>query len=410
MKFYETLLTALSALAAHKLRSFLTMLGIIIGVSSVVVMMGLGGGAQKKVEAQLDSMGTNMLLVRGPSRHDRGVSQGSASAATLQQADARFIADEVQGVRYAAPWISGSAQVVSGNANWSSRVYGITADYLPIHNWQLAYEQDIENLVFRSNGKDVIIGTTVAEELFGHENPLGQQIRINKVPFTVQAVLESKGEDSRGSDQDDIMMVPIQTARKSLFGVRRGLPTAVDAIWVQVAELDNMEWVSSEVNALLEQRYRIKPGAGTTFRITNMTERLKMRAEAGQVFNSLLAGVACVSLLVGGIGIMNIMLVSVTERTREIGVRLALGARQSDVLAQFLIEAIVLCGIGGMVGIGVAVLGLYGAEVFTGLPVHIEWWISLVSVLFSALIGLFFGFYPARKASRLNPVDALRYD
>ncbi|MET4694242.1 ABC transporter permease [Endozoicomonas lisbonensis] len=409
MKFIETLLTALSALAAHKLRSFLTMLGIIIGVSSVVVMMGLGGGAQKQVEAQLDSMGTNMLLVRGPSRQDRGVSQGAGGVATLQQADARFIAEEVQGVSYAAPWISGSVQVVSGNSNWSTRVNGITADFLYIHNWQLAYDQQIDQLEFRTNGKDVIIGSTVAEELFGRDNPLGQQIRINKVPFTVQGVLESKGEDARGSDQDDIMMVPIQTARRSLFGTRRGLPTAVDSIWVQVAELDDMEWVGGEINALLEQRYRIKPGSAG-FRITNMTERLKMRAEAGQVFNSLLAGVACVSLLVGGIGIMNIMLVSVTERTREIGVRLALGARQADVLAQFLIEAIVLCGIGGLLGIGVAVIGLFGAEYLTGLPVYIEWWISIVSVLFSALIGLFFGFYPARKASRLNPVDALRYD
>ena len=409
MKFIETLLTALSALAAHKLRSFLTMLGIIIGVSSVVVMMGLGGGARKQVEAQLDSMGTNMLLVRGPSRQDRGVSQGAGGVATLQQADARFIAEEVQGVRYAAPWISGSVQVVSGNSNWSTRVNGITADYLYIHNWQLSYGQQIDQLEFRTNGKDVIIGSTVAEELFGRENPLGQQIRINKVPFTVQGVLESKGEDARGSDQDDIMMVPIQTARRSLFGTRRGLPTAVDSIWVQVAELDDMEWVGGEINALLEQRYRIKPGS-VGFRITNMTERLKMRAEAGQVFNSLLAGVACVSLLVGGIGIMNIMLVSVTERTREIGVRLALGARQADVLSQFLIEAIVLCGIGGLLGIGVAVIGLFGAEYLTGLPVYIEWWISIVSVLFSALIGLFFGFYPARKASRLNPVDALRYD
>ena len=410
MKFMETLLTALAALAAHKLRSFLTMLGIIIGVSSVVVMMGLGGGAQKQVEAQLDSMGTNMLLIRGPSRQDRGVSQGAGGAATLQQADARFITDEIVGVTYAAPWISGSVQVVSGNANWSTRVNGITADYLHIHNWQLAHGQEIDHLQFQSNSKDVVIGSTVAEELFGHENPLGQQIRINKVPFTVQAVLESKGEDARGSDQDDIIMVPIQTARRRLLGSRKGLPTAVDSIWVQVKELDDMEWVSSEIQALLEQRYRIRPGSNSSFRITNMTERLKMRAEAGQVFNSLLAGVACVSLLVGGIGIMNIMLVSVTERTREIGVRLALGARQSDVLAQFLIEAIVLCGIGGLFGIGVAVLGLYGAEYVTGLPVFIEWWISVASVLFSALIGLFFGFYPARKASRLNPVDALRYD
>lgn len=410
MKFIETLLTALAALAAHKLRSFLTMLGIIIGVSSVVVMMGLGGGAQKQVEAQLDSMGTNMLLIRGPSRQDRGVSQGAGGAATLQQADARFITDEIVGVTYAAPWISGSVQVVSGNSNWSTRVNGITADYLHIHNWQLAHGQEIDQLQFQSNSKDVVIGSTVAEELFGHENPLGQQIRINKVPFTVQAVLESKGEDARGSDQDDIIMVPIQTARRRLLGSRKGLPTAVDSIWVQVAELDDMEWVSGEIQALLEQRYRIRPGSDSSFRITNMTERLKMRAEAGQVFNSLLAGVACVSLLVGGIGIMNIMLVSVTERTREIGVRLALGARQTDVLAQFLIEAIVLCGIGGLFGIGVAVLGLYGAEYITGLPVFIEWWISVVSVLFSALIGLFFGFYPARKASRLNPVDALRYD
>lgn len=409
MKFIETLMTALSALAAHKLRSFLTMLGIIIGISSVVVMMGLGAGAQKQVEEQLDAMGTNMLLVRGPSRNDRGVSQGAGSVATLQQADAEAIANEVSGVSYVAPWISGNVQVVQGNANWSTRVNGVTADYLSIHNWQLAYDQDINNLTFRSGGKDVILGATVAEQLFGTENPLGQQIRINKVPFTVQGVLEAKGEDARGSDQDDTMMVPIQTARRRLFGSRPGLPTSVDAIWVQVAGLDQMDWVAGEINNLLMQRHRIRTD-GTGFRITNMTERLQMRAEAGQVFNSLLAGVACVSLLVGGIGIMNIMLVSVTERTREIGVRLALGARQRDVLMQFLIEAVVLCGIGGIVGIGAAVLGLLGAERVTGLPVAIEPRIALVSVMFSAFIGLFFGFYPARKASRLNPVDALRYD
>ena len=386
------------------------MLGIIIGVSSVVVMMGLGAGAQKKVESQIDSLGTNMLRVRGAPRSSRGVSQGATGVARLVQGDAAAISEEITGVSYVAPYISGMVQVVRGNANWSTRVYGVTADYTEIHNWELVMGHALDLTDLNRNGKDIFLGATVAKELFGDENPLGQRIRINKVPFTVQGVFRARGESMTGSDQDDVMLAPIITVRKKLLGVRMSSPMAVDALSVQVTELDDMDRVSSDIQLLLNQRHRIRPTKENSFRITNMTQRMAMRAEASQVFNSLLAGVACVSLLVGGIGIMNIMLVSVTERTREIGIRLALGAKQSHVLLQFLIEAVVLCGIGGIFGILTAMLGLYGAEHLTGLPIYIQPWVSVASVMFSAMIGLFFGFYPARKASRLNPVEALRYD
>ncbi|HJL52304.1 MAG TPA: FtsX-like permease family protein, partial [Arenicellales bacterium] len=300
--------------------------------------------------------------------------------------------------------------IVLGNLNWSTTVQGIDQDYMIARNWRIREGRMFEPAELQSGAKVVLLGATVARELFGEADAIGQMLRMNKVPFTVVGVLGAKGQSMSGSDQDDIVMVPIATARARLLGRHRGVAKAVSVIMVSIEKDWMMDDAEEQIKQVIRQRHRIREDQDDTFSIRNMSEMVETRAETRRVFNMLLAAVASVSLVVGGIGIMNIMLVSVTERTREIGLRRAVGAKAKDILTQFLIEAVMLCIFGGVVGVTLAIVVSYSAAELANWPVSIEWQVVGLALLFSAVIGVFFGFYPARKAANQDPIEALRYE
>jgi putative ABC transport system permease protein len=401
---------ALKALRVNKLRTALTMLGMIIGVAAVIAMISIGAGAQERVREQLKNLGSNLILVLPGSTTASGVRLGWGAAQTLTEEDARAIALEIEGVVVAAPAVRGTGQVVAGGANWSTQFFGTTNDYLVARDWPLASGRAFEDGEIASAGKVALIGLTTAQQLFGDTDPIDQVIRVRKVPLTVIGVLERKGQNALGQDQDDIILMPVSTARARVLGQAQGRLRRVNSISVKVADGVDMKGVEERMRELLRQRQRVQPGAEDPFTIRNLTELLQAQEAASRVLTLLLGAVASVSLLVGGIGIMNIMLVSVTERTREIGLRMAVGARGTDILKQFLVEAITLSMIGGLLGVG---LGL-GASVviaeFANWQVDVTSQAVLLAVGFSAAVGVFFGFYPARKASRLLPIEALRYE
>ena len=410
MSLAALLKVALRALAVNKLRSALTMLGIIIGVAAVIVMVAVGAGAQARVEEQIRSLGSNLLLILSGARTQSGVRLGTGSNYTLSEDDAIAISREVPDA-LAAPALRGGAQVIWGNANWATQLYGTTPEYLEVRQWPLAAGRSFEPSELTGAGKVCLVGQTVVRQLFGNTDPLGQVVRIKRVPFTVVGVLETKGQSMMGTDQDDLIVLPIATARGRVLGsANLAKQRAVSTIWVKVADGADTKTVEEQVRLLLRQRHRLQPGADDDFSLRNLAEVMAAQEASSRVLALLLAAVASVSLVVGGIGIMNIMLVSVTERTREIGLRMALGARTRDILGQFLVEAVTLSLIGGLAGVALGAGAALAIAQFAGWRIALSPDTIALAVAFAFAIGVFFGYYPARKAARLNPVEALRFE
>jgi putative ABC transport system permease protein len=392
----------------NKMRSALTMLGIIIGVGAVIAMIAVGSGAKKRIAEQIASMGSNLLVVMSGSSTSGGLRFGSGTVPTLTADDAKAIQTEILAVKYVAPNLGGVAQVVFGNQNWSTIISGTTPEILEIRDWPLSSGRPFTQQDVDGTTKVCLLGKTVVENLFGGIDPVGQIIRIKNVPFVVLGVLAPKGQSTWGQDQDDLIIVPLTTSQKRLFGMQ--FPGMVKQIAVQAREPEVMNEVESQITELLRQRHHIQPKQENDFTVRNLTEILSTAEQSASVMSLLLGAIASISLIVGGIGIMNIMLVSVTERTREIGIRIAVGAKGRDILLQFLIESLVLSLIGGMIGIGLGVAGTIVLATFTQWPVLFSIEAILLAFLFSGSVGVFFGFYPARKASLLNPIEALRYE
>jgi len=407
-RLLASLRIALGALMVNKMRSALTMLGIIIGVGAVIAMVAVGSGAKRRIADQIASMGSNLLIVLSGSSTSGGLRFGSGTVPTLTVDDAKAILNEIPAVKYVAPTLGGGAQVVFGNQNWSTIINGTTPEVLEIREWSLAggrsfTQQDIDGAT-----KVCLLGKTVVDNLFGGIDPIGQIIRIKMVPFTVIGVLASKGQSTMGQDQDDTIIVPLTTAQKKLFGMQ--FPGMVRLIMVQATQPETMKDAENQINDLLRQRHHIQPKQDNDFSVRNLTEIMSTAEQSANVMRYLLFAIALISLIVGGIGIMNIMLVSVTERTREIGIRIAVGAKGRDILLQFLIESLVLSLAGGTLGIAVGMAGTLILSSFTQWPTLFSIEAILLAFLFSSLVGIFFGFYPARKASLLNPIEALRYE
>jgi putative ABC transport system permease protein len=401
---------ALQALKVNKLRSGLTMLGIIIGVAAVIVMIAVGSGAQARVKEQIAGLGSNLMILWAGSVTTAGVRGGTGTAQTLVEEDAWAVMREIAEVQVAAPTQRGSGQIVWGNANWLASIIGATPEYFEARDWGLVTGRLFEAGEMSGAGKVAIIGQTVARELFGDGDPVDQIIRVRGVPFTVIGLLERKGQSMMGQDQDDIVIIPLNTARNKIFGALQGRIGRVSSIFIKTKDGADMKEAEDKVRELLRQRHRLTGNTPDDFSLRNLTEILQAQEAASKIMAVLLAAVASISLLVGGIGIMNIMLVSVTERTREIGLRLAVGARGKDILSQFLVEAITLSTIGGLIGILLGGLGTWLVAELAAWPVQLSVLSIALAVGFSAVIGIFFGYYPARKASSMQPIQALRYE
>jgi putative ABC transport system permease protein len=408
IEFLMSLKIALRALRTNKMRSFLTMLGIIIGIAAVIAMVAIGSGASKIISEQIASIGSNILLVLPGSRTSSGIRLGQGSTPTLTYDDAKAITRECPSVALAAPVVRGGAQVVYGNMNWSTSVNGITPEYLSVRDWRVVAGRSIAQSDVEGSTKNCLIGRTVAENLFGAEDPIGKIVRVKKLPFIVVGVMDGKGRSPQGADQDDIVFVPLRTAQRKLFGSQ--FPNSVGSVMIQAKSEQDLERAETQVNDLLTQRHRIGPGRDPDFTVRNLTELLDVAEQSSKAMSLLLGAVASISLIVGGIGIMNIMLVSVTERTREIGIRMAIGAKERDILLQFLTEAVLLTFIGGIIGMALGVGGAKLVSMFFDWPTLISFQAIAMAFVFSGAIGIFFGFYPARKAASLNPIDALRYE
>jgi putative ABC transport system permease protein len=401
---------ALLALVANKARTALTMLGVIIGVAAVVTMMAVGTGAQARVEGQIRSLGSNLIIVLSGSITTGGVRLGAGSQLTVTEDDARALEREIESIQVAAPTVRGGVQVIAGNANWSTALVGVTPGFLEARDWETAVGRPLTLDDVDGATKVVLLGQTVAANLFGGADPIGQVIRVKKVPLTVVGVLARKGQSTQGQDQDDTILVPLSTAKKKVLGTSQANARAVNGILVKVREAGAMKGAEQSIRTLLRQRHHLQPGQDDDFTLRNLSEILESQEASSRVLSLLLAAIASVSLVVGGIGIMNIMLVSVTERTREIGLRRAVGARRQDILTQFLIEAVTVSLAGGIIGIALGVVGAWAIGYFAGWLAPIQARAVVPAFLFAAAVGVFFGFYPARKASRLNPIDALRHE
>jgi len=404
----ETLRTAIRSLLSNKIRSALTMLGIIIGVAAVITMVAIGAGASRNIQQFISGVGSNILIIMPGAPSVGGVRQQAGSGATLTTEDANALQREAYALKGVAPEIFSRTQLVYGNMNWSTQVTGSTSSIFDIREWKIEDGRFYIDDEARGGAKIVVLGATVAKNLFGTEDPIGKIVRIRNVPMEVVGVLAAKGQTPWGQDQDDTAFVPFATAQRSLF--RRGIANSVQRITVAAVNGDSVSEAEREINAILRQRRRLGEGEASDFDVRNMAEMLDAAAQSTKVMSLLLGAVASVSLLVGGIGIMNIMLVSVTERTREIGIRMAIGARASDIRTQFLMEALLLSIAGGVIGI---VLGTSASKLITGFlgwPTVVSTGSIVLAFGFSVFVGIFFGFYPAWKASLLNPIEALRYE
>ncbi|HNV65232.1 MAG TPA: ABC transporter permease [Smithellaceae bacterium] len=404
----STFKISLRALRVNKMRSALTMLGIIIGVGAVITMIAVGKGTSEQVSKQIATVGSNMIIVLPGSTTAGGVRGGMGTQMTLTRDDAEAIERECSAVLYAAPILSGVAQIVYGNQNWATSVQGTATNMLAVRDLSLTAGRNFTDQDIRNSTKVCILGQTVVNMLFGGMEPINQTVRIKKVPFMVIGVLESKGQSVIGRDQDDVIYIPLTTAQKRIFGTT--FPGMVHTIAVKARSAEDLSRAEEQITQLLRQRHRIGPKQEDDFSVRNLTQMLELAQQAAKAMALLLAAIASISLLVGGIGIMNIMLVSVTERTREIGIRMAVGAKTWDIRLQFIIEAITLSLIGGMIGIILGIIASQLLSYFAGLTTIISPLAVILAVGFSGLVGVFFGFYPAYKASLLNPIDALRYE
>ena len=409
MTLLDAVLSALDALRLHKLRSALTMLGIVIGVAAVIAMIAVGGGARQQVVAQIRSLGANLLVVTPGNVTQSGVRLGAGAASTLTDEDAAAIMNEIPSVQVTAPFLRGGAQVVAGGANWATTIYAVDLGWFEAREWEVESGRLFEPEELSRGAKVAIIGQTVAANLFPGMDPIGETVRVRNVPFRIVGVMARKGQSSWGQDQDDVLFVPLVAGRQRVIGRNQANARAVGAIYVKVRDGESLSMAEADVKALLRQRHRLQPHQEDDFAVRNLAEIAATREASARTLALLLAAVAGVSLAVGGIGIMNIMLVSVTERTREIGLRLAIGARQRDILRQFLFEATGLAAIGGAVGVAFGMAAAYGTARWAGWPLLIEPGAIVLAVVFSGLVGIFFGWYPALRASRLDPIEALRH-
>jgi putative ABC transport system permease protein len=401
---------ALRALRVNKLRSLLTMLGIIIGVAAVITMIAIGSGAQAQIEEQIDSLGSNMIVINAGAYSGAGVRMGTGSRVVLTEEDANALEREVPDLEAAAPALHGFGQVVFANNNWATILHGVTPEYFEVRHWPVVSGKAFDAADVNDAAKLVVLGDTVVQRLFGGSDPVGAVIRVRKVPMQVIGVLERKGMTPHGTDQDDVVLMPITTARNRVIGGNGVKLRTVGSISLKLSDGADREEVMADMRTVLRERHRLQPAQDDDFTVSSLADLLTAREESTRTMTLLLAAVASVSLLVGGIGIMNIMLVSVTERTREIGLRMAVGARGCDILSQFLVEAVTLALVGGACGVVLGIAGAYAIGHFAGWPTDLDIGAILLAAGFAASVGVFFGFYPARKASRLMPIEALRYE
>ena len=401
----ESIKMALDGMVSNKLRTFLTLLGIIIGVGAVIAMVSLGFGVKESIKDNISKLGSNLLMVSAGGRTATGARLAAGEGAHLTFDDMLAIEKQVDGISGISASVNSSYQLVAGNQNWTSRVEGTTPSNFAIQNYELDEGRLFTERDMNSRARVAVIGKTVADNLFPGDDPVGQIMRIKKAPFQVIGVLKPKGSSGMGQDQDDTVIIPLTTAQNRMMGI-----THVQRITVQAENENVINDVQAEVEQVLRTRHKIKDGDYDDFTISNMAAIMDTMMATANSITLLLGCIAAISLLVGGIGIMNIMLVSVTERTREIGIRKALGATYNNILLQFLIEAMVIGVVGGFLGVVIGVIASYGISSFAGWNTVISWWAIVVAVVFSVGIGLFFGIYPARKAALLDPIDALRYE
>lgn len=404
MRLSKLLLTSSKSILRNRVRSFLTTLGIIIGVASVIIMVAIGKGAQQDIRDQIQSMGTNIIMIMPGSSSSRGTSLGSGSRQSLTLKDADKLRN-IESLIAVSPLSRISSQVIGGSGNWQTQVYGVDPDYLTIREWSVSSGDMFTKKDIATSSKVAVIGKTIADQLFADQDPIGQSIRIGKVPMKIVGILDEKGQNAMGQDQDDIILAPVSTVLNRMSRQRY-----INQIMASASSMDIITDASVEIETILRAAHNISDGDDADFQIRTQADIMTRATSTARTMTILLGAIAGVSLFVGGIGIMNIMLVSVTERTREIGIRMAIGARESDILFQFLIESIVLSSMGGIIGILIALGAIWGVTNIIGFKTSIDIATIFLAFIFSGAVGVFFGFYPARKAARLNPIEALRYE